>query len=99
MRSGRRALKLAQESKNVWAHIYTTFCLTFGLLEAGAYEEALVLTQPALALARTFPPMVSFQRPLAALGGTYQALREWEEVQGPLPAAATLAMALGFRCP
>ncbi|HEX6554032.1 MAG TPA: AAA family ATPase, partial [Ktedonobacteraceae bacterium] len=66
LRSGRRALALAQEIKNVWAQIYSTFCLTYGLLEAGAYEEALLLTQPAVALARTLPPMVSFQRLLAA---------------------------------
>ncbi len=76
LRSSCRALMLSQEIKNVWAQIYSTFCLTFGLLEAGASEEALVLTQPAIALARTLPPMLSFQRLLAALGGTYQALQQ-----------------------
>jgi DNA-binding SARP family transcriptional activator/tetratricopeptide (TPR) repeat protein len=99
IRSGRRALALAHESKNIWAQIYTTFCLTFGLLEAGAYEEALVLAQPAVALARTLPPMVSFQRLLAVLGGTYQAVQQWEEAQAPLAEAVAVAEALGIRPP
>ncbi|HEX6552494.1 MAG TPA: hypothetical protein VF026_07015, partial [Ktedonobacteraceae bacterium] len=99
MRSGRRALALAHESKNVWAHIYSTFILTFGLLEAGAYEEALVLTQPALALAQTLPPTINFQRFLTALGSTYQALQQWEEAQAPLEDAAALAETLDLRHP
>src|SRR5262249_2208850 len=92
-------LTLSQESKNVWAQIYSTFCLTSGLLEAGAYEEALLLTQSAVALARTLPPMVSFQRLLAALGGTYQALQQWEEAQAPLEEAVAVAEALDIQPP
>src|SRR5258706_12551486 len=99
MRSGRRTLALAHESKNVWAHIYSTFCLTFGLLEVGAYEEALLLTQPALALARTLPPTINFQRFLTALGSTYHALQQWEEAQAPLEEAAALAETLDIRHP
>jgi tetratricopeptide (TPR) repeat protein len=64
------------------------------LLEAGAYEEALVLTQPAVALARTLPPSVSFQRLLTTLGSTYQALQQWEEAQAPLEEAVAVAEAL-----
>jgi tetratricopeptide (TPR) repeat protein len=99
MRSGRRALALTHESKNVWAHIYSTFCLTLGLLEAGVYEEALVLTQPTLALARTLPPTINFQRFLTALGSTYHALQQWEEAQAPLEEAAALAETLDLRTP
>jgi tetratricopeptide (TPR) repeat protein len=99
MRSGRRALALAHESKNVWAQIYSTFCLTYGLLEVGAYEEALVLTQPAVALARTLPPTIIYQRLLAALGGTYQALQQWEEAQAPLAEAVAVAEGLDLRPP
>ena len=99
LRSSCRALMLSQEIKNVWAQIYSTFCLTFGLLEAGASEEALVLTQPAIALARTLPPMLSFQRLLTALGGTYQALQQWEEAQAPLEEAVAVAEALDIRPP
>ncbi len=99
MRSGRRALAIAHESKNVWAQIYSTFCLTHGLLEAGAYEEALALTQPALALARTLPATINSQRFLTALGSTYHALQQWEEAQAPLAEAAALAETLDLRTP
>src|SRR5207253_1759957 len=83
-------LALSKEIKNVWADISSTICLTFGLLDAGASEEALVLTQPAIALARTLPPMLSFQRLLAALGGTYQALQQWEEARSTLEEAEAM---------
>jgi len=97
VRSGRRSLALAQESKNVWAQIYSTFCLTHGLLEAEAYEEALVLTQPVLTLAWTLPPNINSQRFLTALGSTYQALQQWEDAQASLEEAAALAEMLDLR--
>src|SRR6266704_3540179 len=78
IRSGHRALALAQEIKNVWVQVISTNNLTHGLLEAGAYEEALVLTQQTVALARTLPPAMSFQVFLTALGSTYQAMQQWE---------------------
>jgi len=96
LRSGRRALALSKESKNVWAHIYSTFNLVHGLLEAGAYEEALVLMQQALALARTLPPIMIFQRFLIALGRAHQALQQWQEAQGALEEAEALAETLGL---
>src|SRR5260370_33547339 len=96
LRSGRRALALSKERKNVWAHIYNTINLMHGLLEAGAYEEALVLMQQALALARTLPPTMIFQRSLMALGRAYQALQQWEEAQGALEEAEALAETVGL---
>src|SRR2546430_7665030 len=60
IRSGRRALALSQESQNVWAQVSSTTNLTYGLLDAGAYEEALELTQHTIALARTLPPNIIF---------------------------------------
>ncbi len=90
MRSGRKALALAQESKNVWAHITSTHCLTQGLLEAGAYEEALGLVQLTLALGRTLPPTLIYQLFLLTLGRTYQALQQWEEARSTLEEAETL---------
>ena len=51
--SGRRALALSEEIKNVWTQVLSTVCLTFGLVEAGAYEEALGLMQQAVASAPT----------------------------------------------
>src|SRR3989440_3241880 len=56
IRSGRRALALSQESKNVWVQVSSTATLANGLLDAGAYEDALALIQHTMALARTLPP-------------------------------------------
>jgi DNA-binding SARP family transcriptional activator len=95
--SGRMALALSKESKNIWTYIYSTHCLTYGLLEAGAYEEALLLMQQTLALARTLPPTINVYRFLTALGGTYQALQQWEEAEAALQEAEAIAEALDLR--
>src|SRR6266704_4317280 len=94
LQSGRRALTLAQESKNAWAQVISMLGLTQGLLEAGQYEEALGLTQPAVALARTLPPTLSFQRLLTALGGTYHAVQQWEEARSTLAEAEVIAQTI-----
>jgi DNA-binding SARP family transcriptional activator len=91
IRSGRRALALSQESKNVWSHVSSTICLTYSLLDGGAYEEALVLTQHTLALARTVPPTVNIPHLLTALGSAYQAVQQWEEAQATLEEAEAIA--------
>jgi len=94
LRSGRRALALSQESKNVWVHINSMRYLTYGLLDAGAYEEALGLMQDAMALARTLPPTLIFQRLLTALGSVYHALQQWEEARSTLEEAVAVAETL-----
>ncbi len=91
IRSGRRALALAQEIKNVSVQVISTNNLTHGLLEAGAYEEALVLTQQTVALARTLPPAINFQVFLTILGSTYQAMQQWEEAHRTLEEALAVA--------
>ena len=58
----------------------------------GTYEEALVLMQNAVALARTFPLMEHGL--LLALGSTYQASQQWEEARSTLEKAETLAETL-----
>jgi len=95
--SGRRGLELSQEIKNFWAHIFSTHCLTQGLLEAGAYEEALELTQHAMEVARALPPMINFQCLLTALGSTYHALQQGEEAQAALEEAVAVAETLDLR--
>jgi predicted ATPase/DNA-binding SARP family transcriptional activator len=90
IRSGRIALVRAQESKNAWAQVISTRYLTFGLLEAGAYEEALVLMLQTMALVRNFPT-INLQRFLTALGSTYQALQQWEEAHSILEKAEAMA--------
>ena len=96
IRSGRLALALTQESKNVWIQVISTYYLTLGLLEAGAYEEAFVLMQHAMALARTLPPTLLFHRFLTVLGSVYQALQQWEEAHSALKEAVAVAERLGL---
>ncbi|HEX6551888.1 MAG TPA: AAA family ATPase [Ktedonobacteraceae bacterium] len=91
LRSGRRALALAQESKSVWVQVISTYYLTHGLLEAGAYEDALGLMQHAVALAQTLPLTVIFQGFLTGLGRTYHALQQWEEARRTLAEAEAMA--------
>src|SRR5262249_51257749 len=97
IRSGHRALTLAQESKNGWIQINNRTNLTHGLLEVGAYEEALGLIQHPLALARPFPPTLIFQRFLTALGRTYHALQQWDEARSMFEEADALAERLDLR--
>jgi DNA-binding SARP family transcriptional activator len=89
--SGRRALALSQESKDVWTQVFSTFSLTRGFLEAGAYEEALELFQHAGALARTLPQTINFHGFLTALGSTYHVLQQWEEARVALQEAEAVA--------
>ena len=102
LRSGRRALALSQEIKNGWAQINSSLGLTYGLLEAGAYEEALVLMQSTMAQARTLPLTFIYQRFLLAQGRTYHALQQWEEAHSTLEEAEAMAETLDlgqFRVP
>src|SRR5260370_37002412 len=68
--------------------------LPCGLLAAGAYEEALMLMQHAMALARTLPPTLIFQRFLYGLGNIYHALQQWEEARSTLEEAEAVAETL-----
>src|SRR6266849_1909790 len=96
MRSGRRALALAQESKSGWVHVSSTTYLAYGLLEAGAYEEALELMQLTMALARTLPQGFIFHRFLICLGEVYHATQQWEEARSTLEEAVVLSETLGL---
>ena len=87
IRSGHMALALSKEIKNVWVQVNSMLCLSYGLLEAGAYEEALALMQQAVALARTLPLRVNFQGLLTGLGSVYHALQQWEEARRTLEEA------------
>ena len=91
IRSARRALALAQESKNVWVQIYSTIYLAQGLREAGAYEEALVLMHHTRALVRILPQGIILHRFLIILGRVYHALQQWEEARSTLEEAEAVA--------
>ena len=96
--SGRRALALSEEIKNVETHVVSRFCLTIGLLEAGAYEEALGLMQQAVASA---PPLaltlVVLQGLLTAQGNVYHAVQQWQEAHRAFEETVAVAKAGDFR--
>jgi DNA-binding SARP family transcriptional activator len=94
IRSGRRALTLSTESRNVWAQVNSSHGLACGLLDAGAYEEALALMQSTMALALTLPSTLIFQ--FIALGRTYHAVQQWEEARSTLEEAEAVAERLGL---
>jgi tetratricopeptide (TPR) repeat protein len=71
--------------------------LTYGLLDAGAYEEALGLMQDAIALARTLPPTLIFQGFLYGLSNVYHALQQWEEARRRWEEAEAMAERLDLR--
>jgi DNA-binding SARP family transcriptional activator/tetratricopeptide (TPR) repeat protein len=80
--SGRKALAFSEEIKNVETQVVSRFCLTFGLVEAGAYEEALGLMRQAVASAPTLALItVVLQLLLTAQGSVYQAVQQWQEAQ------------------
>ncbi len=95
LRSGRRALALSKEIRNCWLQVMSTLYLLYALQEVGAYEEALVLAQQTLELARTLPAIV-FQSFLTAQSSIYHALQQWEEAQAALEEAEAIAETLGL---
>ena len=96
--SGRRALALSQESKNVETQVVSRFCLTFGLVEAGAYEEALGLMQQAVASAPTLAlTLIVLQGLLTALGSVYHAVQQWQEAHRAFEETVAVAKAGDFR--
>ncbi|GHO82669.1 ATP-binding protein [Dictyobacter formicarum] len=94
--SGRKALELAQATRNVWVCFTSTYSLVHALLDAGSYEEAHGLMQNLVAPARTLPPGIVYQRFLIALERTYHALQQWEEARSILVEADTVAERLNL---
>ncbi len=79
------------------AQINSLRYLTYGLLDAGAYEEALGLMQDAIALARTLPPTLIFQGFLYGLSNVYHALQQWEEARRRWEEAEAMTETLDLR--
>jgi DNA-binding SARP family transcriptional activator len=93
--SGRRGRALSEEIRNVWTQVLGTGCLTFGFVEAGAYEEALGLMQQAFA-----PPLVLthiLQCLLTAQGRVSQAVQQWQEAQRAFEETVSVAKGGDFR--
>jgi len=90
--SCRRGLTLSEEIKNIWTQVLSKISLTFGLVEAGAYEEALGLVQQAVASASTLPLITAvMQLLLTAQGSVYQAVQQWQEANRALEEAVAVA--------
>ena len=90
--SCRRGLALSEEIKNIWTQVLSRISLTFGLVEAGAYEEALGLVQQAVASASTLPLITAvMQLLLTAQGSVYQAVQQWQEANRALEEAVAVA--------
>lgn len=73
--AGRRALAIAREIGSPWGQVSAIGHLTVGLVDAGAYTEALSVVREGVRLARTHPlgPMLAYI--LAAAGDVERALR------------------------
>ncbi|HEX6553060.1 MAG TPA: hypothetical protein VF026_09890, partial [Ktedonobacteraceae bacterium] len=95
--NGRRALALSQEIKNVWVQVNCMHSLAYGLVDVGAYEEALELTQQAVTLARTFPLKLLLCFILSITGSVYQALQQGEEARAAFEEELAVAETIGFR--
>lgn len=96
--SGRKGLALSEEIKNVWTQVVSSVFLTLGLVEAGAYEEALGLMQQAVASAPTHAlPLVVLLSLLTAQGSVYQAVQQWPEAQRAFEETVAMAKVGDFR--
>lgn len=82
--NARMAVLLSKEIKNTWVQINSTVYLIYGLLEAGVYEEAFILTQQVADLVQAIPLKVIFQSVLIIQAGTYQVLQQQEEARNIL---------------
>ena len=91
IRSARKAVEYAYESKYHWVSVISVAGLVQGLLDAGGYEEALRLLQENIVLAQALPSSVNVQRFLLSQGSLYHALQWWEEARDTHEEADALA--------
>jgi DNA-binding SARP family transcriptional activator len=76
----RSALTISQEIRNAWGQVNACYDLTSGLLDSGAYTEALDIALQAVASARTLTTRsprahMLLLRALLQLGGVYRAMQ------------------------
>jgi DNA-binding SARP family transcriptional activator len=76
----RNALSISQKIRNTWGQVNALYDLTSGLLDSGAYTEALEIALQAVASARTLTMNSSrantlLLRALIQLGGVYRAIQ------------------------
>ncbi len=93
----RAALDISQEINNVWVQAYSLLNLNHTLLEVGEYEEAFLVTQKGVEMARTLPNPTLLFFMLTVLGAVHQAMMRLEEAHEALMESLTLTPALAIR--
>ncbi len=93
----RAALDISLEINNVWVQAYSLLNLNHTLLEVGEYEEALLVTQKGVEMARTLPNPTLLFFMLTVLGAVHQAMMRLEEAHEALMESLTLTPALAIR--
>jgi tetratricopeptide (TPR) repeat protein len=91
MSAGQAAFDISLEIKNIWAQVYSVLNLNHALLEVGAYEQALRVTQQGVEMARTLPNPILLFFLLTALGAAHQAMLSLEEAHEALREALALS--------
>jgi predicted ATPase/DNA-binding SARP family transcriptional activator len=92
--AARAANTISQEIANPWGQIHSAVRLAMGLLEAGAYAEALATAQQAAALARRHDIRPMLIAALIVLGTAQRALRDLQAARAAHLEAAEIDRAM-----
>jgi DNA-binding SARP family transcriptional activator len=92
--AARAANTISQEIANPWGQIHSAVRLAMGLLEAGAYAEALATAQQAAALARRHDIRPMLIAALIVLGTAQRALRDLQAARAAHLEAAEIDQAM-----
>ena len=83
--NGHRPVEIFKESRTAWAQFDSSTWLTYALLEAGSYQEALALIQQTIKLMKidsnTLHGQIHLSNLRFALASTYQAMQQWEQAR------------------
>ena len=93
----RVALDMSQQINNGWVQAYSVLNLNHALLEVGEYEQALLVTQKGVELARTLPNPTLLFFLLTVLGAAHQAMLRLEEARTTLMESLALTDAIAIR--
>jgi DNA-binding SARP family transcriptional activator/tetratricopeptide (TPR) repeat protein len=89
--AGRQALAISQEIDNPWGQVSSAYHLAPGLVDSGAYEEALQVTRRGTALARDLAALPLLIYSLNQLGSVCRALSRLDEATAAHEEASALS--------
>jgi tetratricopeptide (TPR) repeat protein len=95
--AGRAALDISLEINNMWAQVYSVLNLNHALVEIGAYEEALRVTQQGVEMARTLPNPTLLFFMLTVSGAVHQAMLRLEEAHEVLMESLAISETIAVR--